>query len=286
MSERRRPLRPTHRRGSLWLVHLLLIVGAGISMVPFLTMLSSSLMTLGETYTRALLPAEPQWRNYLQAWNEAHFDQFFWNSTLIASLVIVGVLISCTLAGYAFARIAFPGRDLLFTTLLATLMIPGTVTFIPSFLLIRGDILPWGSWVNTLPALSVPFMATAFIIFLFRQFFAQIPDELWDAARIDGAGHTRFLVQVVLPSSQPVVMTATLLTYVNVWNEFLWPMLVTTDRTWRPLSVGLYNFTQEAGAQTHLLMAGSVITVLPVLLLYLFTQRFFTAGIVTSGVKG
>lgn len=267
-------------------VHLLLGMGASISMVPFLTMLSGSLMTLGETYTRALFPAAPQWQNYVQAWNEAHFDRFFWNSTLIAMLVIVGVLVSCTLAGYAFARIRFPGRDLLFTALLATLMIPGTVTFIPSFLLIRGDVIAWGSWVNTLPALTVPFMATAFIVFLFRQFFAQIPDELWDAARIDGAGHTRYLLQVVLPISWPVVMTATLLTYVNVWNEFLWPMLITTDRTWRPLSVGLYNFTQEAGAQTHLLMAGSVITVMPVLLLYLITQRFFTAGIVTSGLKG
>jgi len=281
------PLRERQRgRRPAWPVHLVLTLGATISMIPFLTMLSGSLMTLGETYTRALWPAAPQWHNYQQAWNEAHFDRFFWNSTIIATLVIVGVLFSCILAGYAFARIRFPGRDLLFTTLLATLMIPGTVTFIPSFLLIRGDILPWGSWVNSLPALTVPFMATAFIIFLFRQFFAQIPDELWDAARIDGAGHTRFLWQVVLPISQPVVLTATLLTYVNVWNEFLWPMLVTTDRTWRPLSVGLYNFTQEAGAQTHLLMAGSVITVLPVLLLYLLTQRFFTAGIVTTGLKG
>jgi ABC-type glycerol-3-phosphate transport system permease component len=277
---------PRRQRRTPWLVHLLLIVGATVSLIPFLTMLSGSLMTLGETYTRRLWPASPQWQNYRQAWNEAHFDQFFWNSTIIASLVILGVLASCTLAGYAFARIRFPGRDLLFTTLLATLMIPGTVTFIPSFLLVRGDILPWGSWVNSLPALTVPFMATAFIVFLFRQFFAQIPDELWDAARIDGAGHPRFLLQVVLPLSQPVMMTATLLTYVNVWNEFLWPMLVTTDRTWRPLSVGLYNFTQEAGAQTHLLMAGSVITVLPVLLLYLLTQRFFTAGIVTTGLKG
>jgi len=249
-------------------------------------MLTTSLMTLGETYTRAIVPSVPQWQNFVQAWNEAHFDTFFRNSVLIAMTVIVGVLVTCTLAGYAFARIRFPGRDALFTLLLATLMIPGTVTFIPSFLLVRGDVIPWGSWLNTLPALTVPFMSTAFIVFLFRQFFAQVPDELWDAARIDGAGHGLFLLRVVLPLSTPVLLTATLLTFVNVWNEFLWPILVTTDRTWRPLSVGLYNFTQEAGAQTHLLMAGSVITVLPVLLLYLVTQRYFTAGIVTTGLKG
>ena len=249
-------------------------------------MLTTSLMTLGETYTRAIVPSVPQWQNFVQAWNEAHFDTFFRNSVLIAMTVIIGVLVTCTLAGYAFARIRFPGRDALFTLLLATLMIPGTVTFIPSFLLVRGDVIPWGSWLNTLPALTVPFMSTAFIVFLLRQFFAQVPDELWDAARIDGVGHVLFLLRVVLPLSTPVLLTATLLTFVNVWNEFLWPILVTTDRTWRPLSVGLYNFTQEAGAQTHLLMAGSVITVLPVLLLYLVTQRYFTAGIVTTGLKG
>ena len=280
------PSRSGRGRGSQLLLHLALAFGALVSLLPFLTMLSTSLMTLGETYTRSPLPSLPQWQNYAQAWSEAHFDRFFRNSLLIALTVIAGVLVTCTLAGYAFARIRFPGRDLLFTLLLATLMIPGTVTFIPSFLLVRGDVIPWGSWINTLPALTVPFLSTAFIVFLFRQFFAQIPDELWDAARIDGAGHTRFLVQVVVPMSRPVLLTATLLTFVNVWNEFLWPILVTTDRTWRPLSVGLYNFTQEAGAQTHLLMAGSVITILPVLLLYFVTQRFFTEGIATSGLKG
>ncbi len=267
-------------------VHVALAVGACVSLVPFLSMVSLSLMTLGETYTRTPWPALPQWQNYAQAWQEAHFDRFFRNSVIISSVVILGVLTTCTLAGYAFARIRFPGRQLIFTLLLATLMIPGTVTFIPSFMLVRGDVIPWGSWINTLPALTVPFLSTAFIVFLFRQFFAQVPDELWDAARMDGAGHGRFLLQVVLPMSRPVLLTATLLTFVNVWNEFLWPILVTTDRTWRPLSVGLYNFTQEAGAQTHLLMAGSVITVLPVLLLYFVAQRSFTEGIVTSGLKG
>jgi ABC-type glycerol-3-phosphate transport system permease component len=284
----RRVADPSGRGGRLAAlgIHALLVIGAFVSLVPFLSMVSLSLMTLGETYTRAAWPAVPQWRNYLQAWDEAHFDQFFRNSVIISLVVITGVLVTCTLAGYAFARIRFPGRDLLFTLLLTTLMIPGTVTFIPSFLLVRGDVIPWGSWINSLPALTVPFLSTAFIVFLFRQFFAQVPDELWDAARIDGAGHGRFLLQVVLPMSRPVLLTAALLTFVNVWNEFLWPILVTTDRTWRPLSVGLYNFTQEAGAQTHLLMAGSVITVLPVLLLYFVAQRSFTEGIVTTGLKG
>lgn len=249
---------PGVRPGHL-LVYLALTVGALLSTTPFLVMISQSLMTLGETLTRQPWPASPQWVNYTEAWRDADFGRYFRNSVIITGTVILGVLITCTLAGYAFARIRFPGRNLLFTILLATLMIPGTVTFIPGFLLVRGDIIPWGSWLNTLPALTVPFMSTAFIIFLFRQFFAQIPEELWDAARMDGAGHLRFLTTVVLPMSRPIVTTATLLTFVAAWNEFLWPLLVTTNPTWRPLAVGLANFIDEAGARTHLLMAGSEI---------------------------
>lgn len=268
------------------LVYFALTVGALVSLAPFMVMMSQSLMTLGETLTRAPLPESPQWGNYAQAWSDADFGIYFRNSVVITATTILGMLITSTLAGYAFARIAFPGRDVLFAVLLATLMIPGTVTFIPGFLLVRGDIIPWGSWLNTLPALTVPFLSTAFIIFLFRQFFAQIPGELWDAARMDGAGHLRFLTTVVVPMSRPVLITATLLTFVNAWNEFLWPLLVTTNPTWRPLAVGLANFIDDAGPQTQLLMAGSVITIVPVLVLYFFTQRQFTEGIATSGLKG
>lgn len=268
------------------LVYVALVVGALVSMTPFLTMIATSLMTLGETITRAPLPETPQWSNYTQAWRDADFDRYFRNSVIITATTIVGMLVTSTLAGYAFARMRFPGRDVLFAVLLSTLMIPGTVTFIPGYLLVRGDIVPWGSWLNTLPALTVPFLSSAFIIFLFRQFFAQIPNELWDAARMDGAGHVRFLTTVVIPMSRPVVVTATLLTFVVAWNEFLWPLLVTTNATWRPLAVGLNNFIDDAGPQTHLLMAGSVITIVPVLVLYFFTQRQFTEGIATSGLKG
>lgn len=277
---------PASLQASHLVIYFVLTVGALVSLSPFLVMITQSLMTLGETLTRAPLPETPQWDNYVRAWRDADFDVYFRNSVIITATTILGMLVTCTLAGYAFARIRFPGRNVLFALLLATLMIPGTVTFIPGFLLVRGDVIPWGSWLNTLPALTVPFLSTAFIIFLFRQFFAQIPGELWDAARIDGAGHLRFLTTVVVPMSRPVLITGTLLTFVNAWNEFLWPLLVTTNPTWRPLAVGLANFIDDAGPQTHLLMAGSVITIVPVLVLYFFTQRQFTEGIATSGLKG
>src|SRR5690554_3539119 len=160
-------------------VYLALTIGAIISLTPFLYMISTSLMSLGETINRRLLPSTPQWVNYQVAWSEADFALYFRNSVIITAIVIIGVLVTCTLAGYAFARIEFPGREVIFMAMLATLMIPGTVTFIPNFLMVRGDIIPWGSWLNTLPALTAPFMATAFIIFLFRQFFIAIPHELW-----------------------------------------------------------------------------------------------------------
>ena len=267
-------------------IYFVLTVGAIICLTPFLYMMSTSLMTLGETILKQLVPDVPQWGNYTEAWNEADFSLYFRNSVIITALTIIGIIFTSVLAGYAFARIEFPGRNLIFMLLLATLMIPGTVTFIPNLLLIRGEIVPWGSWMNTLPALTVPFMANAFSIFLLRQFFMQIPRELWDAARIDGAGHLRFLTAVVIPMSRPVIMTVTLLTFVAAWNEFIWPLLVTTTSTWRPLGVGLYTFVTEAGPETHLIMAGAVITIIPVLIVYFITQKFFTEGIATSGLKG
>jgi hypothetical protein len=147
-------------------------------------------------------------------------------------------------------------------------------------------ILPYGSWLNSLAALSIPFMANVFSIFLLRQFFAKIPDEYWDAARIDGAGHLRFLLRIVLPMSKAPIMTVLIFSFIGSWNAFLWPLLATTKETWRPLMVGLWTFVTEAGPETQLLMAGAVITILPILLLYFLTQKQFTEGIATTGLKG
>ena len=267
-------------------VYLILIFGAVLAITPFFYMISTSLMTLGETINRQVLPASPQFVNYTEAWNEAKFSRYLFNSVIITAITILGLLFTSILSGYAFANVEFPGREIIFMVLLATMMIPGTVIFIPNFLMIRGEIIPWGSWMNTLPALTVPFIANAFSIFLLRQFFKGIPRELWDAARIDGAGHFKFLTSVVIPMSTPVILTVTLLTFINSWNEFIWPLLVTTTSDWRPLGVGLWTFVTEAGPETQLLAAGAVITIIPVLIVYFITQKYFTEGIATSGLKG
>ena len=209
------------------------------------------------------------------------------NSVIIAAITVSGQLVFCTLAGYAFARIKFPGKNFLFTLMLATLMIPEAVTWIPNFITVVwiGRISPI-PWINNWPALTIPFMASAFSIFLLRQFFIQVPGELWDSAQIDGAGHARFLFQIAVPLAKPALLTVALFSFIGSWNALAWPILVTTTPDWRPISYGLLAFLQEAGAQIHLQMAGSVITIMPILILYLLIQKQFTEGIATTGLKG
>jgi ABC-type glycerol-3-phosphate transport system permease component len=309
-------IRTMSRRVGKGILYGFLILSSVIAMLPFFWMISTSLMSAGDALNKRWFPTAIDWDsvnaglfklpvpdNYIVALDTADFGKFFTNSVIITSVTIVGMLVMSILAGYAFGRIKFFGRNAIFLLLLATLMIPAEVTLIPNFITIRGDTVPlpdfaltsdgltgsWqagNSWLNTLYALTVPFMASPFIIFLLRQFFAQIPDELWDAARIDGAGHFRFLIQICLPIARPAVMTAVLLTFVQSWNAFMWPLIVTTEDVWRPIMVGLYNFVSERGSEVHLLMAASLITILPMLIVYFFTQKSFTEGIATSGLKG
>lgn len=273
------------------LLYFTLITGAVVAAVPFIYMLVGSLLTRGEMMNRKLIPKDPiaGLNNYVQAWNEANFNEYFWNSIQITTITIVGMLIVCILAAYAFSRIKFPGRDTIFAIFLATMMIPETILLIPNFLIVNQldkwmkPVLPW---LNNWPSLTIPFMASVFAIFLMRQFFAQIPNELWDAARIDGAGHIRFLVQIVLPLSKAVLFTVLIFQFIGSWNALVWPLVVTSKPDWRPIAVGLFSFISEAGPELQLMLAGAVITTAPVLLLYFFTQKQFTEGIATSGLKG
>ena len=227
--------------------------------------------------------------NYYEAWKTAKFNEYMWNSIRLTSITLVGILIVSTMAAYAFARMSFPGRNLLFVLLLSTMMIPETVVMIPNFLTVTGNnpFLPFINWYDNWPALTVPFMAGFFNIFLLRQFFAQIPDELWDAARIDGAGHLRFLIRIVLPLSKAPIMTVIIFAFIGSWNALLWPLIATkAGSDWWPISVGLQNFVSEAGPETQLWMAAATISMLPVLILYFLAQRQFIEGIATTGLKG
>lgn len=236
--------------------------------------------------------------NYCAAWDGANLGEYIINTFQIVLITVSGLVVFCTLAAYAFARMRFPGRNLIFGIMLATLMVPEMVQQLPNFLLVNEIGNFFGSkglglcgdakncWINNWPALTIPFMATPFAIFLLRQHFATIPDELWDAARMDGAGHLRFLIQVVVPLSKASLFVVILFAFIGAWNSLAWPILVTSGDDWRPISYGLQSFIQEEGNFAHLRMAGSLITTLPLLILYAFTQRFFVEGISTSGLKG
>ena len=269
------------------LIYAVLLLGVIIAILPFFWMVSASLMNLTEATGRSIFPSSPNLDNYEEAWDEANFSDYFANSMIIATVTVVGQLVFCTLAAYAFASIKFPGKNIIFSILLTTLMIPEAVVWIPNFITVTwiGRISPI-PWINNWPALTIPFMASAFSIFLLRQFFQQLPSELWDSAQIDGAGHLRYLLQVVVPLSKPPLLTVLLFTFIGSWNSLAWPILVTTEPDWRPISYGLLSFLDEAGPQTHLQMAGSVITIFPIIIMYLLIQRSFTEGIATTGLKG
>jgi len=286
LEEARRPFKFTQAMLNQVFIYVFLAIGAFVSLVPFVWMISTSLKSQGEALGASFFPSQLHFENYVVAWERANFSLYFLTSVKITAITLVGSVAISVLAAYAFARIEFPGREIIFGMLLSTLMIPEMVTIIPDFLTVTwlGRIGPI-PWINNWPALTIPFMGSVFNIFLLRQFFAQIPDELYDAARIDGAGHLRFLWQIVLPLSRAPLMVIIVLTFIHAWNSLAWPLLVTNTPDWRPISVGLLNFVDEAGQQLHYIMAGAFITVIPILILYFFTQKQFTESIARSGLK-
>jgi ABC-type glycerol-3-phosphate transport system permease component len=269
------------------LIYAILIIGALIAIVPFLYTVSVSFMNLTEATGGRILPGELHWENYVEAWEDANFSLYFFNTVKLVLITLSGQIIFSVLAAYAFAMMDFPGKNFMFLLLLSTLMLPEAVTWVPNFITVSwlGRVGPI-PWINNWPALTIPFMAGAFGIFLLRQFFQQIPGELWDSAQIDGAGHLRYLIQVVLPLSRAPVVTLILFGFIGSWNALAWPILVTNTEEWRPISYGLLSFLDEAGAFFHLQMAGAVITILPIIIFYFFAQKQFTEGIATSGLKG
>ena len=281
------PFKLTHSTVNNLFTYILLAIGSFISLTPFLWMISTSLMNWAEAVGATVIPSELHPENYAIAWEIGQFTEYFINSVLLTLITLAGELLFSILAAYAFARIKFPGRDLIFGILLSSMMIPGMVMMIPNFLTVTwiGRIGPI-EWIDNWPALTVPFMGSIFAVFLLRQFFSQIPDELFDAARIDGAGHLRYLFTVVVPLSKAPILVITVLSFIGSWNALAWPLLVTNSPEWRPIAVGFLNFVSEAGQDTHYMMAGAVITIIPILFLYFITQRQFTESIARTGLKG
>jgi len=219
--------------------------------------------------------------NYKEAFTKVPFKRYFINTLFVSFSVVFGVLITGSLAAYAFATMRFKGRDFIFYLFISMMMVPQPVYLIPSYVLLNHL-----GWIDTYNALIIPWIANIFTIFLLRQQFKTIPDELFDAARIDGCGRFRTLWTLVLPLSKSVIVTTAIFGFIGSWNSFMWPLVMTDSPAIRVLQVGLSYFSQEASAQTSLLMAASTFSILPLVILFLFAQKQIIASFASSGLKG
>jgi multiple sugar transport system permease protein len=267
------------RRPSAW--HLVLLPLAVVMAIPLLWMLVTSLSTLAETRRFPPgLPSSLHWANYANAWTDSPLGHWLLNSTLVSVTCVVSNVVLCSLAGYAFARIQFRGSRVLFVALLATLMVPFQVVMIPTLLIVKHLGL-----VDSLPALIVPNLVTPFGIYLLRQFFLSLPAELEEAALIDGAGRLRILTRILLPLMGPPLSTLAILTFLTVWNDFLWPLVVTSSPETMTVQLGLASFQSAHFTNWPILMAATLLSQLPVLALFLLGQRWFVSSIATTGIK-
>jgi multiple sugar transport system permease protein len=267
------------RRAALYAAML----AAGLVMAfPFLWMLSTSLKSGSEAtrFPPLVIPDVWVFSNYTDAWRAAPFGRYFLNSGVMALGQVVLGLLTASLAAYALARIRLPGRQLIFGALLATLVIPPEVALIPNYIAMQRL-----GWYNTYLALIIPFGASVFNVFLLRQAFLQLPLELYEAAVLDGCGHFRFLWQFALPLVRPTLAIIALLTAIRAWNDFQWPLIVTDSPDLRPIQVGLTIFRSDVSTNFQLLMAGSMMAVLPVVVLFLVAQRQLIQGIARSGIR-
>jgi multiple sugar transport system permease protein len=271
------------RRTGLALRYAGLVLGAGAAAAPLVWMVSASLMPSGEatTYPPRLLPSVATVAHYERLFGALHVGQGFRNSLVIASGATIVSLLVNSAAGYALAKLEFRGRDQLWRLLLAGLVVPTQVTMLPLFLLLRALGL-----VNTYLGAIVPSMASIFGIFLVRQYALSIPDDILNAARLEGASELRIYWSIVMPSLRPILATLAVFTFLTTWNDFLWPLVVLTDQSKYTLPVTLAVLTGEHLQDTELVMAGAVVTVLPVLALFLLLQRYYVEGIMVGSVKG
>jgi multiple sugar transport system permease protein len=266
-----------------------LILG-GITMVmPFVWMLSTSLKSSSSVFIFNIsdiqwIPKPVYWKNYIDVWKVVPFGRFYLNSILVSAAVTLGQVTTSALAAYAFARLKFPGREKIFFVYLATMMIPGSVTMIPVFALMRTF-----GWIDSYKALIIPAIFSAYGTFMLRQFFMTLPRDLEDAAKIDGSSLFGIFWRIILPISKTALATLTIFVSLGNWVSFMWPLLVTNSIEKRTLPIGLAYFQelyQYAQPDWGLLMAGSLVTMVPVVIVFLFNQKFFVEGIKLTGIKG
>ncbi|MFD1429690.1 MULTISPECIES: carbohydrate ABC transporter permease [Lacticaseibacillus] len=265
------------------IIYVLLSVGAITMLVPFIWMVSTSLKTGPETIKvpPIWIPKVLQWGNYIKAWNAAPFAQYFINSVVVTVVTTVGQLFTSILAAFAFSRLQFYGKNLLFMIFLGTMMIPGEMLIIPNFVTLSKL-----GMIDHYAALIVPWLASFFTVFTLRQTFQATPDQIYYAAKIDGASDWKYLWTVLVPMSKSTITAVTVLAVIGSWNSFMWPLIATNSENMRTLPVGLQAFTTDSGTTYELLMAASTFVIIPMVILYMFLQKYIIAGISKAGLKG
>jgi sn-glycerol 3-phosphate transport system permease protein len=271
------------RRVAKFVRYVLLTVLAIIVLLPIYMTLVNSLLSPIRLVAKppALFPRDPKFSNYTTAWNEGHLALYLRNSFIVTILITIGQVVTATLAAYAFAFLDFPLKRTIFVVFLATLMVPFEVTIITNYNTVA-DL----HWINTYPGLVVPFLATGFGAFLLRQSFLTLPKDLEDAARLDGYGHWRFLTRVVVPLSRPAIGALAVFGFLAAWNQYLWPLIITTDDNKRTVQVGLRQLSQTTLSRFPVTFAGTILAALPIVLLLLIFQKQLVRGLTTGAVKG
>jgi multiple sugar transport system permease protein len=270
------------RKSPNWVVHAVLIIGALFMIVPFLWMILTCFKTLAQATNVPLIifPKQFRWDNFSAVLSLMPFSTFYWNTTIVTVTKVVGQLIFCSVSAYAFARIEFPGRNILFILSLSVLMVPVQVYLLPQFLIIKDF-----GWLNTLKAIIVPGLFSSFGMFMLRQFFMSLPKELDEAAKMDGCNHFQVYARILLPLVMPGLIAVAIFTGLATWNDLMWPMIVNSSPEKMTLAVGLSSLQGQHGTDFPVLMAGSLLALWPMLVLFILLQKYFIEGISLTGTK-
>jgi multiple sugar transport system permease protein len=271
-----------NRTGGIW-KHIVLAVGAAVMIVPFLWMISTSLKSYADSMQvpPVWIPPEFHWDNYAKVFDKIPFMEYYLNTLFMTAGRTAGQLLICSIAAFAFACMRFPGKHIIFIALLSVLMVPSQVVMIPSFVIMR-DL----GWLDTFYALIIPGMFSAFGTFLLRQFFLGLPRDLEEAGKIDGCSYFGIFARIYLPLSRSALVSLAIFTVMASWNDLQWPLIMTSSDDMRVLSIGVSTFQGQHSTDYPLLMAAAVMTTLPLIIVFIFLQRYFIEGIAMSGIKG
>lgn len=266
-----------------FLIYLILTIGALLILMPYIWIFLTSVKSPEEIFTKdmMILPKKFRWDNYIEVLKLKNFKRYVFNSVIVTVSITLGELITTILAAFAFSNLDFKGRDIIFTLLMATMMVPGEVLLIPNFVLLSKL-----KWINTYKAMIIPWCTSVFAIFFLRQYFLGIPKQLYYAAKVDNCSDFKYLTRIMIPIAKPAIITIALLKIINSWNAFMWPLIVTNAEEMRTLPIVLSKFSSEAGMDYHILMAASAIIILPMLIIFILLSKYIVNGVSSNGIKG